>query len=132
MDLTGKNVYISGPMTGRAHYGVAEFALAHAALKEAGAEYVYNPAMRYLVKSQRKLAAMRHEDWMCDCIHELTERERRDQTWVEITPMKYDLLVQLPGWEESEGALEEFSVAKACGIKVASIEEALAKDTEAW
>ena len=125
MDLKGKNVYLSGPMTGREHYGVAELAEAHAALKEAGAAYVYDPAIRYLAKSQRKLAVMRHEDWMCDCLHELTEREKRDQCWVDLLPMKYDLLVQLPGWEESDGAIEEFSVAKSCGIRVASIAEAL-------
>lgn len=117
-------MYLSGPMTGREHYGVAEFAEAHAALKEAGAAYVYDPAIRYLAKSQRKLELMSHEQWMCDCLHELTDREKRDQCWVDLLPMKYDLLVQLPGWEESDGALEEFSVAKACGIKVVSLREA--------
>lgn len=126
MDLSGKYVFLSGPISDQPDDAVDLFCTAHHRLRKlAYAEYVFNPALRHLIKQQRKLMAMGHEDWMADCLHELTSREARDQIWHDITPMKYDLLVQLPGWEKSDGAKAEAYVAEMCGIPIVSIEEAL-------
>ena len=125
MDLSGKYVFLSGQIDGQPDDAVDVFCIAHNKLKKAGVEYVFNPAMLHLIKPQRKLKAMKHEDWMTDCLHELTVREARDQIWHDIAPRKYDLLVQFPGWEKSDGAQAEAYVAKECGIPIMSLEEAL-------
>lgn len=126
IDVRGKRVFISGPMTGKWHCNVAEFATAHARLKEAGAAYVFNPAIGYLCQRQEVAALKTHGDYMCDCIHELTDRRKRTQGWEYVIPMAYDLLVSLPGWEDSDGAATERAVAEACGIEVADLSEVIA------
>jgi hypothetical protein len=122
-DVKGKNVFLSGPMTGLDNYNVAAFCVAHAELKDAGAAYVMNPALGYLTKSVRKCDAMSHEDWVADCLHELTAREKRSQEWVDVIPLKYDVVVQLDGWEQSDGAIVESQVAHAVGIPCVSMRE---------
>lgn len=125
MDVRGKNVYLSGPMTGLDKYNVEAFASVHATLKEMGVGYVFNPALRYLVTGANKLAEMGHEDFMADTIHELTAREKRSQVWSWKMPMKYDLVLMLDGWRDSEGARMEKRVAEACGIEVCEFSEVL-------
>lgn len=126
IDLSGKRVFLSGPMTNQRLYNVSEFAEAHARLKQAGARYVYNPALGYLCQKPEVAAIKAHEDYMTDCIHELTERKKRTQGWEDVIPRKYDLLVSLPGWEKSDGATKERVVAEACGIDCADLEEVFA------
>ena len=126
IDLKGKRVFISGPMLGRWLYNVSEFAEAHARLKEAGAAYVFNPAIGYLCQRQGLATLKRHEDYMTDCLHELTERKKRTQGWEDVIPRKYDILVSLPGWEESDGAVTERTVAEECGIECVDLEEVFA------
>ncbi len=121
IDIRGKNVYLSGPMTGRYCHNVGTFSIAHAKLKERGVGYVFNPAIRYLVMGADKLRDMEHADFMTDTIHELTMREkrdRRDEEWVRTLPRKYDVVIMLPGWQDSEGAREEREVALSCNIPV--------------
>lgn len=122
IDVKGMRIFLSGPMTGRWLYNVSEFAEAHARLKQAGAKYVYNPALGYLCQKQEVAARKRHEDYMADCIHELTDRKKRTQGWEDVIPLKYDMLVSLPGWEESDGATKERVVAEACGIECHDLE----------
>lgn len=124
-DVHGKRIFLSGPITGMDHHNVAAFAVAHDDLKEAGAAYVFNPAMRYLGQRPDLAAAKTHEDYMTDCIHELTDRKKRTQGWEQVIPRKYDLLVSLPGWEKSDGATEERAVAEACGIEVCDLWEVI-------
>ena len=108
VDLSNRRVFLSGPMTGIRHYNAWAFCEAHAALKERGVKTIYNPAIRWLSTPQKRAEEMSHGDWMRVCISELTNG------W-------YDLLVQLPGWHDSEGAKTEFEVAMACGMEVCSI-----------
>lgn len=126
IDVTGKVIFLSGPMTGMPRYNVAAFAEANHDLKEAGAAYVFSPADRYLRQRQAVTALKTHADYMTDCLHELTDRKKRSQGWEEVIPRKYDMLVQLPGWESSEGARTECHVARACGIEVHGLEEVFA------
>lgn len=125
IDVRGKRIYLSGPMTGKPDYNVAAFAVAHARLNEVGADYIYDPAIRYLALEARKAEVMTHEDYLCDCIHELTQRKKRSQGWETVIPMRYDMVVMLEGWEDSEGAMHEAAVADACGIPVHEIAEVL-------
>lgn len=108
VDLSNRKVFLSGPVTGIRHYNAEAFFEAYAALKERGVNTIYNPAMRWLSRPQVGAEEMSHGDWMRMCIGELTKG-------------CYDLLVQLPGWHESEGAKTEFEVAMACGMEVCSI-----------
>lgn len=109
-------VFLSGPMTGIEHYNVEAFARAHAIVKEAGAEYVYDPAMEWLVAEGRESESMTHADWMRRCIHELTRNDL-------VGGRHYHRIVQLPGWEDSGGALVEAAVADACGIACVELSE---------
>lgn len=117
MDLTGMHVFISGPMTGIESYNVHAFVQAHVMLKACGAENVYNPALSWL---DEKGPARDHESYMMDSIAELASMR-----WCELRDkyVPYDLLVRLPGWERSDGARLESSVAEAIGIKVVDLAE---------
>lgn len=106
--LRNRRVFISGPMTGIEHYNAPEFARAHAICKESGAMYVYDPSWAWMMEPST--ANFDHEYYMRKCISELT---RRDEP--------YHVLLQLPGWRESEGCRLEYEVAVACGIRVAAL-----------
>lgn len=114
VSVRGKRIFISGPMSSLPHNNSAEFLGAHVVLKERGAKHVYDPALRWLDEDASESEAKSHEDYMRQCLHELT-----DDT------MPYDLMVQLPGWEDSEGAIWESWVADWCGIPKASMEDVL-------
>ena len=114
MKINGLKVFISGPMSGYEHYDVGEFAKAHAICKEAGAEAIYDPAYEYLRNNESSVS---HELWLRRCISTLTMESR-----VSYKPF-YDVLVQLPGWEDSEGAKTEAIVADACGIPRVALED---------
>ena len=122
MKLDGKRVFLSGPMTGHRHNNAAAFATAHAIVKELGAGFVYNPATAWLSQRKEWEEVKRHEDYMLDCVHELTRRDFRGKPY-------YDLLVSLQDWHTSEGASHERDVAEHCGINVADL-EALVMEAE--
>lgn len=126
IDVRGKRVFISGPMTGLDRYNVAAFAEAHADLREAGAREVFNPAISYLLEHGERAEVKGHADYMADCLHELTKRRHHGLALDRYAPMKYDLLVSLPGWRESLGARFERDAAQACGIEVRDLEEVFA------
>lgn len=121
MDVRGKSVFLSGPMSTIEHYNVGEFAKAHAIVKEAGAYDVYDPAIEYLT-SDGQTRGRGHEYWMRKCIHELTGQFSTD-VFCASGVRRYSLLVSLPGWESSEGAKLERMVAEACGIEVCDLSE---------
>ena len=117
IDVKGKRVFLSGPMTGRHCHNVVAFATAHARIKEAGAEWVFDPAVAYLRETREESERHDHDEYLRRCINELT-RPRYGQKDGTV----YDLFVSLPGWEESEGAATERAVAEACGIDVRELE----------
>ncbi len=126
IDLKGKRVFISGPMSGLTRHNVAAFAEAHADLREAGAGEIFDPAIAYLLEYGERAERKDHADYLADCLHELTRRRHFGLTFQEYAPMKYDLLVSLPGWEESDGARFERETAQACNIPVYDLEEVFA------
>lgn len=105
-------------MTGFENYNVAAFAEAHALLKIAGAKYVYNPAIAYL-NCESMYMKKSHGFFMRRCLHELTSVGLGNEK------PKYDLLVSLPGWQDSLGATTERFVAEACEIPCLKLDEVL-------
>lgn len=107
--ITGRNVFISGPMTGIEHYNAPAFARAHAVCWELGANLIYDPSWEWMSGSMREDS---HALCMLRCINRLTH---------EVAPIH--TLLQLPDWEKSDGCRLERDVALACGIKVVELEE---------
>ena len=107
--IDGKRVFLSGPMTGYDDFNEREFVRAQIFLKKLGVEFVYNPIMQWIYEPQRISVRRSHESYMLECIHELSRTESYERPY-------YHAVVQLDGWEGSEGAIAEDFVAKACGI----------------
>ena len=117
MDLTGKRVFLSGPMTGQEHNNVSLFATAYAIVKkERGASFVYSPAQAWLNERNEICEEKTHDMYMLDCIHELTRRDYTGRPY-------YDLLVSLPDWHRSDGAAHERDVAEHCGIPCIDLQD---------
>lgn len=125
IDIKGKRIFMSGPMSGLDRYNVAAFAEAHEDLKRAGAGEVFDPAISYLLEHGERASVKEHADYMADCLHELTKRRHHGLSPDRYAPMKYDLLVSLPGWERSPGARFEREAAEVCGIEVCDLADAL-------
>lgn len=106
MDLKGKNVYISGPITGKLLHNAPAFAEAHAMLKEMGVRQIGDPSFLWLTD---RSDTGTHEDYMRMALHELTA-SNRDEPY-------YSAIVMLDGYENSAGARLELEVAEAIGIK---------------
>lgn len=115
--VDGKSVYISGPVTGRDYdEAYAEFLDARKELRGRGANHCFVP-MEVVPRDTSHCAAMQ---W---CIHCLTA-QGFDNTKDYVTP-NYDMLVSLPGWEQSAGARLEREVAEVCGIECHDLAEVL-------
>lgn len=108
-DFEGRNVYLSGPMTGLTYCNVDGFARVHQLVHEAGARTIYDPAISYLTSHQRE-GDLTHSEWVRQSVGRLVR-----EPW--------DVLVSLPGWEDSDGALIEREVAVACEIATVDWED---------
>ena len=106
--LKGKRVFISGPMTGVEHCNAPAFAEAHAICREQDAVRVFDPSWEWMCDEGEEKP---HEWYMRRCLCELLSG--------------YDMLLQLDGWEVSDGCAVEYEVALACGIEVVSLDEVL-------
>jgi hypothetical protein len=118
MNLEGKNVFLSGGMSGYEHYNVEAFANAHAIVHELGAKCVYDPAFAWLHEPLADGEKKTHEDYMLKCLHELTRPKYCGKEGA-----FYDLLVSLPHWGKSKGAMAERAAAEACGIPCVELDE---------
>lgn len=122
MRIKGKSVFLSGPMSDDERtYHVADFILAHNRVKRLGASFVYDPAIKYLNQAPEVDAAQTYEDCILRSVNELTRytMDGRDGA----VSRRYDLVVQLPGWEDSNGAWIECKVAGECDIPCVPLEE---------
>lgn len=97
--------YIAGPMTGLPDYNFPAFHAAAAKLRAFGME-VENPAENPAPPCGSWQAYMR---------------------MAVAQVAKVDLLVMLPGWEQSRGARVEFNLAVGLELKVLTLAEALAQ-----
>ena len=104
--LSGRGVYLSGPITGIEDRNEKTFNAIAFLLRVFGASDVFNPVNRI-----NKDAS--YEDAMTACLQQLTKAD-----WTKNERHEYDILVSLPGWTKSKGATIERFCARACGIKV--------------
>lgn len=87
MDITGKRVYIAGPMTGKKHFNRDAFFDAAEYLKDqCGASVVFNPGV--------EPDGLSHDEYLAIGLQKLAMA---------------DVVAFLPGWQESQGAMREFS-----------------------
>lgn len=120
VEVKNKRVFLSGPMSDDPEtYHASDFFEAHVKLKKLGARVVYDPLVEWL-REEGETGS--HEHYMRICIRELVSQLFSFDPDSCREPA-YDLLVQLPGWDASEGARTEYEVAKACGIPVCGIDE---------
>ncbi len=112
--IRGKRVFLSGRMSDDSKtFHAHQFVDAHILCKEAGAKSVYDPAMSWLAYNDSDRT---HADWMFESVHELTRKRLSGDAY-------WQVLVSLPGWELSEGARTERTVAEACGMEVIELED---------
>ena len=111
-NIKNLSVFLSGPMSGIENYNVAAFCEAHARLKALRPMRVYNPAISYLTSGDEYL----HTGWMMISLKELLAGNNG---------YRYDVLIQLPGWQQSKGAILEGLVAEGCGIEIAQLSDVL-------
>lgn len=106
--LKGRNVYLSGPITGVKGYR-CPFAFMEKVLHKVSDGMVFNPATEIPSGSPYEAA-------MATCLQALSLRVRdgEDEPYY---PM-YEVMILLPGWTKSKGAQIENRVAEACGIEV--------------
>ena len=114
--VRGRHVYLSGPMTGIEGWNRAAFDDAEKRLRSLGAQEPYNPA-----NFIGRFESLSHAVCMYRSLVELVDEEWSTEPGYP-TPW-YDLLVSLPGWEQSAGARLEREVAVACGIEVCYLDE---------
>lgn len=126
-DFCGKRVFISGPMTGYEDWNRAKFAETEAMLREAGAISVYNPAIDAPIGEDTHS----HSHWMLHTLSDLvcvvpgvSARDNNRSFW--------DVLVLLPGWQNSSGARAEHEVAKVCGIDIFELEPSASLKDVDW
>ena len=94
-DISGKRVYLSGPITNTKNYK-GLFMFVEELVEFGEAKQIYNPAVQVPASSSWEQAMHR-------CLSEITN---------------YDTVVMLPGWNTSRGARLEHDVALACGMRV--------------
>lgn len=106
--LKGRNVYLSGPITGVKGYKYP-FIFVEKVLSKVSDGLVFNPATEIPSDSPYEAA-------MATCLQALSLRVRdgEDEPYY---PM-YEVMILLPGWTKSHGAQIENRVAEACGIEV--------------
>lgn len=106
--LKGRNVYLSGPITGVKGYR-CPFVFMEKVLSKVSDGMVFNPATEIPSDSPYEAA-------MATCLQALSLRVRdgEDEPYY---PM-YGVMILLPGWTKSKGAQIENRVAEACGIEV--------------
>lgn len=118
--VSGKRVYLSGPMTGHDGLNVRSFDHASSICRSLGATRVYNPCHAGIDKG------VSHEDAMLFSIRTLVRPGVEDIACARpggVPASGVDMVVTLDGWEKSEGARLEVIVARACGIPVVRLDE---------
>ncbi len=106
--LKGRNVYLSGPITGVKGYKYP-FIFMEKVLGKVGDGIIFNPATEIPSDTSYEAA-------MATCLQALSLRVRdgEDEPYY---PM-YGVMILLPRWTKSQGAQIENRVAEACGIEV--------------
>ena len=115
--VNGRRVYLSGPMTGIKDWNRAAFKEAERKLLSLGIVTAYNPTDFIVILSEAP-----HEASMFYSLQSLMQFGNLHHPYLPY----YEVLVSLPGWEQSAGARLEREVAVACGIEVCNLDEVVA------
>lgn len=107
-DLHGANIYLSGPMTGVDGLNAEAFNDAERIVRGYGADYIYNPVTHTNSVHEDGTEATREEFLLYD-LHVLTGTSEHRP--------RINVVVQVDSWEKSRGAIIEYRVARACGIR---------------
>jgi len=116
MDLRGKTVYLSGPMTGLADFNRAAFDEAEAQLVAAGA---------CVLAPVDEMDGWTHEDYMLASLRQLLDGYGSTIDDDNRPMASVDYVVTLPGWCKSRGAQTEVHVAHECGIGIIDLYDAM-------
>lgn len=101
MELNGKRIYIAGPMTGLKDFNRDAFFDAAEYLADVtGAAVVFNPGI--------EPNGLKHDEYMSIGLQKLAMSE---------------VVAFLPGWQESQGAMREFSEAVKKGLILVKLEQ---------
>lgn len=122
-DVDGLRVFLSGPMSAHGAEGDWNrdaFAEASAWCMDHGAIEVFNPAE----DAPKGPDSHSHEHWMRSTLHELTRYWDMQDRNKDNEPY-YDVLMLLDGWWRSDGANAERMAARACGIEVIELKDAM-------
>ncbi len=112
-DWEGRNVFLSGPITGKDGWNRKAFSEAASMIRGLGADDVYNPAHLSPIGG---VPPKPHEAYMVVTLHELTVA-MWDAGSGSYVPY-YDVIALLPGFEDSEGSMVELAVAEQIGLEV--------------
>lgn len=117
-------IYISGPMRSHANYNFPAFFEAEERLRrEFPKVAIFNPARqdceRYMLSESLRIDPTGHSAGLTlrrtEPDFDLREALASDLMWI---AQECNLMVMLPGWEESKGAVAEHALADALGIRV--------------
>lgn len=116
-------VYLAGPMRGYPDFNFPAFHVGARRLRDLGYE-VFSPAERDIAAHGENVnaSATGNLDDIKDTGFSLRDALAADTQWI---ALKADAVVVLPGWEESSGARAETALARALGLPVWTIDEAL-------
>lgn len=101
-----KRVYLSGPMSGRENFNFDTFNSAAKWLRKGGYHDIFNPADQGWGGGDPETGEVSDAEYL--------EFMREDIRQV----ASADMIVMLPGWQESRGATFELDVAKRLGLEV--------------
>jgi len=109
-------VYLAGPMRGIPDFNFPMFHTVAAKLRKAGFGPVFNPAEHDEQKFGKGTFVSRSGN-EADLTVPFSIREalRDDLCWI---AEHADMMVLLPGWNKSRGAIAEYALAKALGLSV--------------
>ncbi len=107
--VEGARIFLSGPMTGLPDLNRDAFAEAEAWCMAHGADFCFNPTTAWGHSDRPR------EWYVLRDLHRLTEPGDG------AGPL-FTLVVRLPGWERSDGAWRESTVADDCGIACVDFE----------
>lgn len=111
------NIYIAGPMRGKAKFNFPKFNKAAADLRKQG-HVVFNPAEKDTKKYGKKIMDNpRGSVFKATKEHGFNIRHAlaADTHWI---CLYADQLVMLPGWHKSKGAKAEHALAKALKLRI--------------
>ena len=126
VEISDRRIYLSGPMTGIEDYNAVAFAKAEGLCKALGAREVFNPQRAWINWDGDVPDWPRETFLRLDFQKLCTSRGRYPGApW-------YDLLLHLPGWHDSDGAVRETVLAEGIGMQVAELweVEAQCRDVE--